>query len=141
MDHLSQLLNHCFQFSYLPSSWKLVKVLTLSKPGKDPKLSQNLRSISLLFTRDKLFEKVIIKIVQRQIVEKILINASQFGFHEHHSTTLQCMKLTNNMILIFYNMSMSAVFLDIEKAFENGWNLCFLLATQIALFGQFNQAH
>jgi hypothetical protein len=36
----------------------------------------------------KLFEKVILKLLQKHIEEKGLLNASQFGFRARHSTTL-----------------------------------------------------
>jgi hypothetical protein len=52
------------------------KVITLPKAGKDPKFPQNLRPISLLSTTDKLFEKVILKILQTHIEERGLLNAS-----------------------------------------------------------------
>jgi hypothetical protein len=87
---------------------------TLPKPGKDPNLPQKLRPISLLPTTGKLFEEVILKIVQRHIEDKGLLNASQFGFRARHSRTSQCMRLTDHVTLNFNNnMSMAAVFLDI----------------------------
>jgi hypothetical protein len=117
--HLTHLFNHCLRLSYFPSSWKEAKIITLPKPGKDPKFPQNLRPISLLPTRGKLFEKVIQKIVQKHIDKNNLLNASQFGFRARHSTTLQCMRLTDHITLNFNNnMSTAAVFLDIEKAFD-----------------------
>jgi hypothetical protein len=65
----------------------------------------------------KLFKKAILKIVQRHIEERGLLNASQFGFHACHSMTLQCMRLVDHVTLNFHNnMSMAAVFLDIEKS-------------------------
>jgi hypothetical protein len=57
--HLTHLFNHCLRLSYFPSSWKEAKIITLPKPGKDPKFPQNLGPISLLPTTGKLFEKVI----------------------------------------------------------------------------------
>jgi hypothetical protein len=92
-------------------------------PGKDPKFPQNLRPISLLSTAGKLFEKVILKFLQKHIDGRGLLNASQFGFRARHSTTLQCMRLADHVTLNFNNkMSMAAVFLDIEKAFDTTWH-------------------
>jgi hypothetical protein len=57
------------------------------------------------------------------IKDKGLVNASQFGFCECHSTTLQWMRLTNHVTLNFNNkMSTAAVFLDLEKAFDITWH-------------------
>jgi hypothetical protein len=35
--HLTNLFNHCIRLSHFPKSWKEAKMITLSKPGKDPK--------------------------------------------------------------------------------------------------------
>jgi hypothetical protein len=96
--HLTNLFNHCIRLSHFPKSWKEAKIITLPKPGKDPKLPQNLRPISLLSTTGKLFGQVILKIFQKN-----LLNANQFGFHANHSTTLQCMRLTDHITLNFNN--------------------------------------
>jgi hypothetical protein len=70
----------------------------------------------------KLFEKVILQILQKHIREKHLLNASQFGFGARHSTTLQCMRLADHVTLNFNNkMFTAAVLLDIEKAFDITW--------------------
>jgi hypothetical protein len=107
----------------LQNPWKEAKVITLPKPCKDPKFFQNLLPISLLSTTGKLFEKVILKVLKKHIEEKGLLNASQFGFHARHSTTLQCMRLTDHVTLNFNNkISTAAVFLDIEKAFDITWH-------------------
>jgi hypothetical protein len=65
---LTHLFNHCFRLSSFPYSWKEAKIITFPKPSKDPKFSQNLRPISLLSTTGKLFEKVILKALQKHIV-------------------------------------------------------------------------
>jgi hypothetical protein len=78
-----------------------VKVVALPKPGKDPKFPQNFRPISLLPSTGKLFEKIILQIVQKHIKEKYLLNASQFGFRERHSTTLHCMRMADHVTLNF----------------------------------------
>jgi hypothetical protein len=96
--HLTHLNNHCIRQSHFPNPWKKAKIITLPKPGKDPKFPPNLRPISLLSTRGKLFEKVILKILQKHIDGKGLLHASQFGFPARHSTTLQYMRLTGHVV-------------------------------------------
>jgi hypothetical protein len=91
---------------------KEAEVIALLKPGKDPIFCQNARSISLLSTTGKLFKKVILKIVQRYIESRKLLNARQFSFRAYHSLSLNF----NN------KMPMAAVFLDIEKAFDTTWH-------------------
>jgi hypothetical protein len=63
--HLTHLFNHCLWLSHFPKSWKEAKVITLLKPGKDPKFPHNLRLLSLLSTTGTLQD--ILKIVQRHI--------------------------------------------------------------------------
>jgi hypothetical protein len=76
-----------------------------------------------LFTTGKLFKKVILHVVKRHNEERGLLNASHFGFHARHSTTFQCMRLTDHATLNFNNnRSTAAVFLAIEKAFVTTWH-------------------
>jgi hypothetical protein len=120
---LTHLFNHCPRLFNFPKSWKEAKIITLPKPSKDPKFSQNLRPIILLSTTGKLFEKVILKTLQKHIDERGLLNASHFGFRARHSTTLQCMRLTDHVTLNFNNkISTADVFLNIEKAFDTIWH-------------------
>jgi hypothetical protein len=95
---------------------------TLPKLDKDKTFPQNLRPINLLSTTGKLFEGIL-KVVQRHIEERDLLNASQFCFRPRHSTTLQYMRLADHVTINFNNnMSMAAVFLDIERAFDTTWH-------------------
>ena len=78
--HLTHLFNHCIRLSYFPEPWKVAKLITLPKPGRDPKFPQNLRPISLLSTTGKLFEKIIYNIIQKHIDDRNLLNASSLDF-------------------------------------------------------------
>jgi hypothetical protein len=44
-----------FILFHFPKSWKEAEVIKVQKPGNDPKLTQNLRPISLSSTTGKLF--------------------------------------------------------------------------------------
>jgi hypothetical protein len=73
--------------------------------------------ISLISTKDKLFQKVILKIFQKHVQGKGLLNAGQFDFRAPHSTTLQCKRLMDRVTFNFNNeLSTVEVFLDIEEA-------------------------
>jgi hypothetical protein len=121
--------------SHFPEYLKEAKVITLPKHGKDPTFPQNLRPISFLSTTGKLFEKILLKIVQRHIDERDLLDASQFGFRARHSTTLQYMRFTNHVTLNFnYNMSTASVFLDIEKPSTPHGNLACYINYQNYIF-------
>jgi hypothetical protein len=65
--HLTHLINHYVRLSNFPTPFKEANMIALPKPGKDPKFPQYLRPISLLSTTGKLFEEVILKVVQRHI--------------------------------------------------------------------------
>jgi hypothetical protein len=105
-------------------------MIALPNPGKDPK-------VLLLITTDKLFGKVILKLNQRHIESRKMLNASQFGFRARHSMTLQSMRLADHATLNFNNkMSAAAVFLDIEKAFDTTLHtdLLYMLYKMISSF-------
>jgi hypothetical protein len=56
--------------------FKEAKMTILPKPRKDPKFPRILRPISHLYTTGELVEEVILKIFQRRIEERGLLNAS-----------------------------------------------------------------
>jgi hypothetical protein len=121
MNQLQFMVLFSLLFIRLLTVWKVSSHRMLPKPVKDSKFHPNLRQISLSSTTGKLFEKVIIKIAKRHIGTKGLLNAGQFGFRARHSTTLQCMRLTDHVTLNF-SKSTAAIFLDIEKAFDTTWH-------------------
>jgi hypothetical protein len=84
------ITKHYFPLPHFPKPWKGTQVITLTKTYKDPKFPKNLGPTCLLSATGRLFEKVILKVVQRHIGERGLLNASQFAFRAHRITTLQC---------------------------------------------------
>jgi hypothetical protein len=76
--HLTHLFKHCLRLSYFSKPWKEAKFITLPKRGKGPKFPPTLSPISLLSTIGKLFEKVILKIVQRQLQKEACVMQASF---------------------------------------------------------------
>jgi hypothetical protein len=64
-------------------------VVSILKPGKDPTLPSSYRHISLLDTVDKLFKKILLAEVLRELRVRGVLRNEQFGFQSSHSTTLQ----------------------------------------------------
>jgi hypothetical protein len=73
-------LTTAFGCPIFQSLGKKQKIIALPKNGKDTNFPQNACQISFLSATGNLFEKVILKVVQRHIIEKGLFNASLFGF-------------------------------------------------------------
>jgi hypothetical protein len=72
-------------------------VLPILKPGKDPTQPSSYRPISLLDTVGKLFEKILLTMVLRELNERGLLRDEQFGFRPKHSTTLQLARLVERV--------------------------------------------
>jgi hypothetical protein len=83
--HLTHLFNHCLWLGHFTAPCKEEKIITLPKPSKEPKFSQNLLLISLLSTTGKLFKELILRTIQKHTEEGTLLNAGQFGFQAEHS--------------------------------------------------------
>jgi len=54
------LFNAIFRMHSFPPAWKYARVISILKPEKDPALPSSCRSISLLVTTGKRFEKILL---------------------------------------------------------------------------------
>jgi hypothetical protein len=77
---LTKVFNAVLRMQYFPSAWKHARVASILKPGKDPTLPSSYRPISLLDTVGKLFEKILLGRVLREVSERGLLRDEQFGF-------------------------------------------------------------
>jgi hypothetical protein len=108
---------------YFPSAQKHARVLSILNLGKDLTLPSSKRHISLLDTVDKLFEKIQLARVLREVNERGLLRDEQFGFRPRHSTTLQMSRLVERVNRNFDERRLTgAVFLDVVKAFDTVWD-------------------
>jgi hypothetical protein len=97
-------------------------VVSILKPGKDPTLHPSYRPISLLVTVDKLFEKILLARVLREVNERGLLRDEQIGFRPRYSTALQLGRLVERVNRNFDETRMTgADFLDVTKAVDNVW--------------------
>ena len=114
---LCQPLHHLFsmslQYAYIPSSWKIHKIVPIFKAG-DKTSVKNYRPISLLSSTSKVLERLVYNKIVNHLVTQI--NPCQFGFIKGASTLQQLLTffdfLTNSPTQI------DTIYLDIRKAFD-----------------------
>lgn len=73
-DHIVSLFDACLKASHYPSPWKEAVVCVIPKPKRaDYTLAKNFRPISLLECLGKLLEKVVARLVYRDMTKHALI--------------------------------------------------------------------
>jgi hypothetical protein len=85
-----------------------------SEAGKDPTLPSSYRPISLLDTVGKLFEKILLTRVLREVKERGMLRDEQFGFR--HSTAPQLARLVEKVNRNFHERKLIGA-----KAFDTVW--------------------
>lgn len=120
---LADIFNSFMSKGIFPDIFKKAKVIPIQKNGKDPKLPNSYRPISLLSALAKLFEKIIYNRLITHTENNNIIHCKQFGFRREHSTVHQIKRVIN---IVEHNKaarkSTGVVLLDIEKAFDSIWH-------------------
>lgn len=120
---LTAIFNAILRLNHFPNAWKTAIILPFRKPGKDPRLRENYRPISLLPTLSKIFERLILSRLNKYLTEIKAIPDEQFGFRPNHSCTHQLLRLTENIAESFHQKKHTvAVFLDIAQAYDRIWH-------------------
>jgi hypothetical protein len=79
-DRIVQLLAACLRAEHHPRQWKEAIVCVIPKAGRvDYILAKNFRPISLLKCLGKLLEKVVVKLIYRDMAKHPLVPTAQFG--------------------------------------------------------------
>jgi hypothetical protein len=121
--HLTCIYNAIVRLQYVPENWKKAQVLMIPKPGKPKHEASSYRPISLLPVLSKLFEKLLLLRLEPIITAKKLIPDHQFGFRKKHSTVQQVHRIADKIRRALEEKKYcSAVFLDVEKAFDKVWH-------------------
>ena len=115
---ISELTNQAFHEGNYPNCLKLAKVIPIFKSGSKT-LPGNYRPISLLSNINKIIEKAIYSRLYKFFTKFNILNSSQFGFREGHSTTLALSEFVESILSSFdKGNAVCAVLLDLSKAFD-----------------------
>lgn len=83
---LRDTFNECLKCGLFSRSWKVVKLVLLRKGEKPLEHPSSYRSICLLNTVGKLFERIIKRHLEKQLEESRYLSELQFGFRKGRST-------------------------------------------------------
>lgn len=120
---LVEITNAIMKLGHFPDAWKMAKVIPIPKVGKPPDNAANTRPISLLCGISKIAEITINKRLLSHIYANNLLPDEQFGFRQGRSTTQALCRLTNHVRYTRrFGRATTAIFLDIEKAFDTVWH-------------------
>ena len=112
------IINQSLSTGIFPDKLKIARVFPVYKKG-ELTMPDNYRSISLLTSISKLFEKVVFNQLYEYFKKYKLFFSSQYGFREGHSTEYASLELIDRIMKDLENKNMSiAIFLDLSKAFD-----------------------
>ena len=120
---ISSIFNAILRLEYYSKTWKTSLITLISKPGKPIHETSSYRPISLLPTLSKLFEKLLTNRPLPLLEDLKTLPDHQFGFRKQHSTIEQIRRITHNISQTLEKKKYcSAVFLDIQQAFDKVWH-------------------
>jgi hypothetical protein len=126
--YLTHLTNHCIWLIHFSPSWRKALMIVLRKPSEVPYIRTEFTSQQPTVQNGQAFYKDDTKMVQRHIITRNLLDASQFGFRARQIMTLQYVRLAEDVILNFdSNIFAAAIFLNNLKAFWHYIAPCFAL--------------
>ena len=118
MVSLTGIFNQSLVNGIFPSDWKLAKVTPIFKNGFKSDLN-NYRSISVIPTVAKIFEKNIFDQLYHHLNENGLLNNGQSGLRSLHSTLTAFLE-TNDSWCVYIDRGLfnGVIFIDLKKAFD-----------------------
>jgi hypothetical protein len=118
LNPLCAIINQMLITGVFPDKLKIAKIVPVYKKD-DKTIVGNYRPISVLPAVSKVFEKVILMQLNDHFKSLNLMNCSQYGFRENHSTEFAAME---NIDIIVDNIEKRKIplniFLDLSKAFD-----------------------
>jgi hypothetical protein len=120
-DRITDLLSACLRAGHHPRLWKEAVVCVIPKPGRaDYTLAKNFRPISLLECLGKLLEKVVAKLIYRDMSKHALVPSTQFGGRNASSTLDAGLTLLHDIQAAHQTGLRTGILLfDIQGFFDN----------------------
>ena len=115
-DRVLSIFNASIQLGYVPAEWRIAKIITLPKAGKDPSLPNSYRPILLLSTLGKALEAVIAERLSDVVDRFGLLPTNHFGARKRRSCEQALNILVEKIHLAWRkNMVLSLVSFDVKE--------------------------
>ena len=120
-ERLTNLLDACLRAGHHPRSWKEAVVCVIPKPHRaDYTQAKNFRPISLLECLGKLLEKIVAKLIYRDMAKHDLVPSTQFGGRNASSTLDAGLALLHDIQAAHQTGLRAGILLfDIQGFFDN----------------------
>ena len=120
-ERLTNLLGACLRAGHHPRLWKEAVVCVIPKPNRaDYTLAKNFRPISLLECLGKLLEKIVAKLIYRDMANYDLVPSTQFGGRNASSTLDAGLSLLHDIQSAHQTgLKASILLFDIQGFFDN----------------------
>ena len=120
-ERLTSLLSACLRAGHHPRLWKEAVVCVIPKPNRaDYTQAKNFRPISLLECLGKLLEKIVAKLIYRDMTKHDLVPSTQFGGRNASSTLDAGLTLLHDIQAAHQTGHRAGILLfDIQGFFDN----------------------
>ena len=119
------LYRKCWSGEGLPTIWRTSSIMPQLKEGKDPKLTESYRPISLTSCMGKILEKIVADRLISILESRNLLSNNQAGFRSNRCTTDQVLKLVQDASDQIHagkeTYRTITAFFDYEKAYDKVW--------------------
>lgn len=119
-DMLITELNDMWRTGRIDQSLKIIKVVPIPKPGRDPEIVDNLRPIAMLNCTLKVINTAVLNEIENHLSDRKILPENSFGFRKHRSTSTALSYITNRIANIKRRRKIAAiVFIDLSNAYNS----------------------
>jgi hypothetical protein len=128
---ITYIYNALIRLNFWPIPLKTAEIIMIIKPGKDLKELSSYRLINILSIINKLFEKLVLRRLNRDLQPDDWISPHQFGFRNRRSTVQQTHRIIHTIIQPIEDKHYcTSIFLDVRQAFDRVWHKGLLFKTK-----------
>ena len=120
------VFNACWRTGSCPGIWKQAEIIPLQKEGKDPRMLESFRPVSLTSVCVKLLERMIVERLYCWLERAGVLQKWQAGFQRTRSTEELVLRLVQGIQdgwEAHRSLSTIAVTLDCSKAYDRVWRV------------------